>query len=81
MPDVLVPNGHRAVMLGREVRMNLDAAHYRSLQGLAKAYDWSSPTALAEKLLSDAIERAATNTMRKQVLAALIGTWQRSVPA
>jgi len=64
-----MPGNNGAVLLGREMRIRLDAAHRKSLEGLTQVHGWSSETACAEALLADAIERAATNTARRHVVS------------
>lgn len=61
-------NGSAAVMLGRELRIRLSPAHHTSLNALSKMHGWASPTAMAEALLSTAIENSARNTAFKHVL-------------
>lgn len=65
-------NPDSLVMLGREMRIRLDGPHMKSLSALAKTWGWSSPTDLAESLLTEAIEEKARNTVRKRFLTAVM---------
>lgn len=67
------PNG--AVMLGRELRLTIPAAHMTSLSALARVHGWKSQSEFAEALLCDAIETKARNTGFSHFLQVVAGAF------
>lgn len=69
-------NNGQAVILGRELRLRISPQHVTSLQALAKRHGHASPTALAELLLAEGIERAARNSVYQHILGVVMSAWQ-----
>lgn len=65
-----------AVVMGHDLRVRVSPKHHRSLSGLARSIG-TSPTVLAEHLLTRAIEREARGFVMYRVMDALMA-WRNA---